>query len=116
MKQRILMFTLLYLSLALPLGAVAADDPPTLAISGGTLVDGYGGIPVQNAVVLVSGDRIMKIGDVNSVAIPDGVKTLDVNGMTVLPGLWESHGHLYHIGEGDPATFPDKFRSQVDRS
>ena len=113
MKQRILMFTLLYLSLALPLGAVAADDPPTLAISGGTLVDGYGGIPVQNAVVLVSGDRIMKVGDVNSVAIPDGVKTLDVNGMTVLPGLWESHGHLYHIGEGDPATFPDKFRSQV---
>ena len=69
-----------------------------LAISGGTLVDGYGGIPVQNAVVLVAGDRIMKIGDVNSVAIPDGVKTLDANGMSVLPGLWESHGHLYHIG------------------
>ncbi|MDE0514154.1 MAG: amidohydrolase family protein [Gammaproteobacteria bacterium] len=114
MKQKIFIFTLLYLSLTLPASTVAADDTPTLALSGGTLVDGYGGIPVQNAVVLVSGDRIMKVGDVNSVDIPDGVKTIDANGMTVLPGLWESHGHLYHIGEGDPATFPDKFRSQVD--
>lgn len=114
MKQRISILTLVCLSLVGFAAPAAADDPPTLAISGGTLVDGYGGIPVQNAVVLVAGDRIMKIGDVNSVAIPDGVKTLDANGMTVLPGLWESHGHLYHIGEGDPATFPDKFRSQVD--
>ncbi|MCY3750041.1 MAG: amidohydrolase family protein [Gammaproteobacteria bacterium] len=113
MKQKIFIFTLLYLSLTLPASMVAADDPPTLAISGGTLVDGYGGIPVQNAVVLVTGERIFKIGDINSVTIPDGVKTLDANGMTIMPGLWESHAHLYHIGEGDPATFPDKFKSQA---
>ena len=91
----------------------AAEDEPTLALSGGTLIDGYGGIPVQNALVLVAGDRITQIGDVNSVDIPAGVKTVDVNGMTILPGLWESHAHLYHIGEGDPATFPDKFKSQA---
>ena len=108
-------FISIQLCLCLPMFAlpVAAEDEPTLAISGGTLVDGYGGIPVQNAVVLVTGDRITQIGDVNSVDIPEGVKTLDVNGMTILPGLWESHAHLYHIGEGDPATFPDKFKSQA---
>ena len=91
----------------------AAEDAPTLAISGGRLIDGYGGLPVHNAVVLVAADRITRIGDVNSVTIPDGVKTLDVNGMTILPGLWESHGHLFHAGEGDPATFPGKFISQA---
>ena len=114
MKYRQFLSILFCLCLTVFAIPAAADDAPTLALSGGTLVDGYGGIPVQNAVVLVAGDRITKIGDVNSVTIPDGVKTLDVNGMTVLPGLWESHGHLYHIGEGDPATFPDKFRSRVD--
>ena len=68
---------------------------------------------MQDAVVLVTGDRISKIGDVNSVTIPDGVQTLDANGMTILPGLWESHGHLFHIGEGDPASFPLKFKAQA---
>ena len=113
MKHSISILILFCLSLTVFAGTVTAEDTPTLVISGGTLVDGYGGIPTPDAVVLVAGERIGKIGDVNSVAIPDGVKTLDVNGMTILPGLWESHGHLYHIGEGDPATFPDKFRSQV---
>ena len=94
-------------------GPAAAQDTPTLAISGGQLIDGYGGLPVQNAVVLVSGDRITRVGDVNSVSIPDGVKTLDANGMSILPGLWESHGHLFHIGEGDPASFPLKFKAQA---
>ena len=91
----------------------SAEDAPTLAISGGRLVDGYGGLPVQNAVVLVAGGRISRVGDMNSVSIPDGVKTLDANGMTILPGLWESHGHLFHIGEGDPASFPLKFKSRA---
>ncbi len=91
----------------------APGDKPTLAITGGQLVDGYGGQPLQNAVVLVSGDRIISLGDVNTVTIPDGVKTLDVNGMTILPGLWESHGHLFHIAEGDPASFPIKFAPQA---
>ncbi len=93
--------------------AAPGGDTPTLAITGGQLVDGYGGQPMHNAVVLVAGERIIRIGDVNTVAIPDGVKTLDVNGMTIMPGLWESHGHLFHIGEGDPASFPVKFASQA---
>lgn len=112
MKRRISILILSCICIA-GFAVPAAEDTPTLAISGGTLVDGYGGIPVQNAVVLVTGERIIKIGDINSLTIPDGVKTLDVNGMTILPGLWESHAHLYHIGEGDPATFPDKFKSQA---
>lgn len=113
MKLRIPVLTLICLSLSMFAGLPAARDTPTLALSGGTLVDGYGGIPVQNAVVLVAGGRIAQTGDVNSVGIPEGVKIIDVNGMTILPGLWESHAHLYHIGEGDPATFPDKFKSQA---
>ena len=114
MKHRIYTLILTCLYLAVFTGQAVAEAAPTLAISGGQLVDGYGGLPVQNAVVLVAGDRISKTGDVNSVSIPDGVKTLDANGMTILPGLWESHGHLFHIGEGDPASFPLKFKAQAE--
>ena len=113
MKLKLSILIVFCLYLAAYAWQAAAEDAPTLAISGGRLIDGYGGLPVHNAVVLVAGDRITGIGDVNSVVIPDGVKTLDVNGMTILPGLWESHGHLFHVGEGDPATFPGKFKSQA---
>ena len=113
MKNRFSMLVVFSLILAVFAGQAPAEDAPTLAISGGMLVDGYGGLPVQNAVVLVAGDRITAVGDVNSVNIPDGVTTLDANGMTILPGLWESHGHLFHIGEGDPASFPVKFKPRA---
>ena len=96
--------------------APAAAEPesaPTLALVGGRLIDGYGGRPLPNAVVLVAGDRILQTGAANATAVPPGVKVLDVNGMTILPGLWESHGHLFHIGEGDPADFPGKFAARA---
>ena len=112
--KRITSLLILYcLSLAVVAGQTVQADTSTLVIHGGQLIDGYGGLPVQNAVVLVSSDRITRVGNVDTVAIPDEVKTLDVNGMTILPGLWESHGHLFHIGEGDPATFPLTFKSQA---
>ena len=113
MKYSLLICLLFFLSLAAFAEPASAEDTPTLAISGGQFVDGYGGLPVHNAVVLVAGDRIVEVGNVDTVTIPDGVKTLDVNGMSILPGLWESHGHLFHIGEGDPADFPLKFKSEA---
>ena len=113
MKRIFSLMIMFCLGLAVFAGQTVQADTPTLAIVGGRLVDGYGGLPVQNAAVLVSGDRITRVGDVNSVGIPEGVKTLDANGMTILPGLWESHGHLFHIGEGDPASFPLKFKARA---
>ena len=113
MKRGLLSIILFCLSLAPAAEQTGPGDPPTLAIVGGQLIDGYGGQPAPDAAVLVVGERIISVGDVNTVVIPAGVKTLDVNGMTILPGLWESHGHLFHIGEGDPASFPAKFASQA---
>jgi hypothetical protein len=44
----------------------------TLAIVGGRLVDGYGGLPLENAVVLVNGNTIVAIGQVGQLAVPPG--------------------------------------------
>lgn len=84
----------------------------TLAIVGGRLIDGYGGMPRENAVVLVDGNRIAAIGQVGQLAVPAGAKVIDAEGMTVMPGLWESHGHLQHIGEGR-TEFPEKFKARL---
>lgn len=95
-------------------GSPQAETPPaTLAIVGGRLIDGFGGIPRENAVVLVRGNIIVAIGQVGVLAVPPGAKVIDAEGMTIMPGLWESHGHLMHVGEARPTEFPDKFKAQL---
>lgn len=86
-----------------------SDRPADLAVVGGRLIDGFGGAPLDDAVILVSGNRIVSVGREGLVEIPAGAQIVDSNGMTVLPGLWESHGHLFHAAEGDPESFPAAF-------
>lgn len=95
-------------------GARQAETPrATLAIVGGRLIDGFGGIPLENAVVLVAGGRIVAIGQVGRLAVPPGAKVIDAEGMTIMPGLWESHGHLMHVGEARPTEFSEKFKARL---
>lgn len=42
----------------------------TVVVSGGTLIDGNGGSPLQNAVVVIQDGRISQIGQVGEVTIP----------------------------------------------
>jgi imidazolonepropionase-like amidohydrolase len=99
--------------LLLPAWALAQESSPVIALSGGRVIDGWGGAPIENAVVVVRGNKIEAVGPAASVAVPAGARTIDVNGMTVLPGLWESHGHLMHIGEGDPDQFPANYAARA---
>lgn len=92
-----------------PAGAI------TLAISGGRLIDGFGGDPLDDVVVLVAGDKIASVGRVGQLVVPKGVKVIDGSGMTIMPGLWESHGHLMHAAEGEPMEFPVKFKERMPR-
>lgn len=103
------------IALLLPLFAEAQESstPAVLALSGGRVIDGYGGAPVENAVVVIRGNKFEAVGPAASVPIPVGARTIDVNGMTLLPGLWESHGHLMHIGEGDPDQFPANYAARA---
>lgn len=51
-------------SMALVLAASAsAQEARHLALVGGRLIDGYGGTPVENSVVLVRGERIEAVAD-----------------------------------------------------
>jgi len=78
-----------------------AKPPETsvIAIVGATLIDGRGGPPVSDAVVIVKGERIEAVGNRASVKIPPGAEIVDAKGLTLLPGLIDSH---FHIDGDDP--------------
>lgn len=65
----------------------------TLAITGGQLIDGLGGDPIRNGVVVVDDGRIVTAGPVGSVPKPAGARILDTNGATILPGIIDCHVH-----------------------
>jgi imidazolonepropionase-like amidohydrolase len=77
------------------------SSPPVTAIRAGTLIDGTGGQPMRNVVILVVGDRISAVGA--TVPVPAGATVIDLSGATVLPGFIDAHVHLAGrtIGDGD---------------
>ncbi|MGH9161245.1 MAG: amidohydrolase family protein [Vicinamibacteraceae bacterium] len=93
---------------ALIVGAATAAAQTT-ALVGGTLIDGYGGPPIRNSVVLIEGERITAVGTVGSLQVPDGAKVISTEGMSVLPGLWDMHVHLMINGHADYAHWDKKY-------
>jgi len=88
-----------------------------LVLAGGRLIDGYGGPPLDNAVVVIDGNRIKAVGPEGSIAIPADAQIIDTNGYTVMPGIADMHVHLMILGHGDydhwDATYPSKFRDVI---
>lgn len=85
------------LFLALLCAACTPEDsgPPALALVGGSVIDGTGA-PPRAATVLIRGDRIEAVGP--EVEVPRSADVLDIEGMTVVPGLIDMHGHMYAAG------------------
>lgn len=111
MKRSLLLFSSLLTALLLH------GQSSTKALVGGTLIDGYGGMPLQNSLILIEGDRIQAVGQVGQLAIPEGAEVISTEGMSVLPGLWDMHVHLMINGHSDYAhwdkTYPDEFESII---
>ena len=99
-------------------GASAAEPVRvTLALSGGRVIDGYEGKPIEDAVVLIAGDRIAAVGPRSQIVVPPGTLTIDTRGMSVLPGLADMHIHLMIVGHGDyehwDKTYRSRFRAEI---
>ncbi len=111
-------FALLALALLLPLAARAAEPAPKkLALVGGRLIDGWGGAPVNQSVILVEGERIRAVGTVATLPVPAGYEIISTAGMSVLPGLWDSHVHTMLLGHSDyphwDKTYPARFATDI---
>jgi len=81
--------------------AASAHAAEILVLAGGRLIDGYGGPPLENAVVVIEGNTIRSVGTWGSMRIPEGARVIDTNGYTMMPGLMDMHVHLMILGHGD---------------
>jgi imidazolonepropionase-like amidohydrolase len=93
-------------ALALTLLAVAAGcdraaDPPSssgaenlVVLTGARLLDGTGGAPLENAVLVIRGDRLESVGAAGAIAIPAGAEVIELTGKTIMPPLVNLHIHL----------------------
>ncbi|HJP91430.1 MAG TPA: amidohydrolase family protein [Pyrinomonadaceae bacterium] len=75
------------------------SETSVIAIVGATLIDGRGGPPVSDSAVVIRGDRIELVGTRSSIKIPTGAEVVNAKGLTLLPGLIDSH---FHIDGDDP--------------
>ena len=74
----------------------AAGEPvgePILVLAGGTLIDGNGGPPMADALLMIRGQRILVAGRRTDATIPDAATVIDVTGATILPGFINAHVH-----------------------
>jgi len=73
-----------------------------IVIKAGTLIDGTSNAPRTNQVIIIRGKKIDSVTDASAASIPAGARVIDLSRSTVLPGLIESHTHIFLQGE-DPA-------------
>jgi len=102
-SARELLILLLLLILATPLSsgqiptnvAKQATDTTAVLLRPARVFDAAGEQLREGWVVLVIGNKIQAVGQATAVAVPPGTRTIDLPGMTLLPGLIEAHSHIF---------------------
>ncbi len=79
--------------LLLSLAACARGGSPAIVLEGATLIDGSGGEPVTDALVLVKDGHIAAVARVNELEPPRGAQVISLVGKTIIPGLIDAHAH-----------------------
>ncbi len=79
---------------------ISASRADTLAITGGTLVDGTGAPATLDSAVVIHDGRIVAAGKRSRVTIPKDATVIDARGKTILPGLWDMHAHFEQVEWG----------------
>ena len=76
-----------------------------LAITNVTVIDATGAPAKLNMTVIITANRITKIGKTGEVAIPKNAQVVDGKGRFLIPGLWDMHVHTV-IGRLPELYFP----------
>jgi imidazolonepropionase-like amidohydrolase len=88
-------FLLLVCTLSSAQSSAPADH--WIAVRAGRLFDGTERL-AANQVILIKGDRIVKVGPAEQVQVPADAEVVDLTRATVLPGLIDAHTHVFGNG------------------
>jgi imidazolonepropionase-like amidohydrolase len=83
--------------------AASAPDARTLVVRAEWLIDGTAAKPRHNMEIVIRGNRIVDVRPASSQALPAAAQVIDLGAATVLPGLIDTHTHIFLQGE-DPAA------------
>jgi len=91
-------------------GFAAAQTPHRVAIRAGKLIDGKSDKPIENALIVVEGDKIVSVAGGGSV--PAGVEVIDLSKATVLPGFIDTHTHVLLQGDVTAEEYDEQLLKQ----
>src|SRR5260370_9517031 len=75
-------------------------DTALLALTHVPVIDGTGGGPRPDQTVVIRQGKLEEVGPAPTVHVPAGVRTMDLSGSTVIPGLVGMHDHLFYTAAG----------------
>lgn len=96
-----------------PVSLTATTDRPsgTIAFTDARLITMRGDQVIERGTVVVTGNRIVRIGPSHAIDVPADATVIDAAGKTILPGLIDAHGHIdccYGTG-ATPRKQPTRF-------
>jgi imidazolonepropionase-like amidohydrolase len=85
----------------------APEENRVKAIIGAVLIDGAGGPPLTNSIIIVAGNRFREVGSRSNILVPQGADTIDGSGKTIVPGLIDVYARVPEPLEPNLNSFLD---------
>jgi imidazolonepropionase-like amidohydrolase len=96
-----------------PTGLIRPQPPQAkgvVVLKAARLIDGTGRPAIQNAVIVVTDEKITSVGPADTVRVPSGANVIDLGNVTLLPGFIDAHTHLIGRVLGDPESDNSRVR------
>jgi imidazolonepropionase-like amidohydrolase len=83
----------------------STSSPDGVALVGATLIDGTGGPPLRDAVIVVRRGRIESVGTRGGFELPKKTREVNVEGRWIIPGLIDAHSHVAPAAGWAPSRY-----------